>query len=199
MAVKQTKRQEKTQEIRRNILDQAFRLFTENGVDTVTVDDICQACSITKGTFYHNYESKDHVVSIALNNRLDEYLLENFSLNPEASPADQLSSLLQSAMDFFRSTGKEMVRKATEALVRSCVDVDGVLEGRVFLRHLEQIVSRILAEKALYMDSNALELQLQIKALLCGVMVYYAIQDNLLDHLVDWNGIIDRQVRSLFR
>lgn len=199
MAVKQTKRQEKTQEIRRNILDQAFRLFTENGVDTVTVDDICQACSITKGTFYHNYESKDHVVSIALNNRLDEYLLENFSLNPEASPADQLSSLLQSAMDFFRSVGKEMVRKATEALVRSCVDVDGILKGRVFLRHLEQIIDRIITEKALYMDSNALELQLQIKALLCGVMVYYAIQDNLLDHLVDWNAIIDRQVRSLFR
>ena len=56
---KLSKRQIQGQNSRDKLLDAATRLFHENGYQAVTVNDICEAAQLTKGAFYHHFDSKE--------------------------------------------------------------------------------------------------------------------------------------------
>ncbi len=53
----------KDNKTRQEIIKTAYRLFKDNGYDKVTVNDICEACSITKTTFYYHLNSKVEIVN----------------------------------------------------------------------------------------------------------------------------------------
>ena len=60
------------------IVNTSYKLFQEKGYNEVTVNDICDACGISKPTFYHYVGSKDEIVAIFysdLTSRLVEELL----------------------------------------------------------------------------------------------------------------------------
>jgi len=44
------------------IFETAGRLFKEKGYDNVTINDICEACGITKSTFYYHIGSKQEII-----------------------------------------------------------------------------------------------------------------------------------------
>ncbi len=50
---------EKTNEI---ILNTAIDLFRQNGYSAVTINEICNMCGITKGTFYYHFKTKEDLV-----------------------------------------------------------------------------------------------------------------------------------------
>ena len=56
---KLSQRQIQGQNSRDKLLDAATRLFHENGYQAVTVNDICEAAQLTKGAFYHHFDSKE--------------------------------------------------------------------------------------------------------------------------------------------
>ena len=45
--------------IKHTILVKSIELFKKNGFDHVTINEICEACNITKRTFYYHYQSKN--------------------------------------------------------------------------------------------------------------------------------------------
>jgi AcrR family transcriptional regulator len=51
---------------RRNILGSARRLFSEKGYDAVTVDEVMEYCSLTRGAFYAHFKSKAELYREAL-------------------------------------------------------------------------------------------------------------------------------------
>lgn len=61
MAKKPTKRQLKSQENKRKIVNCAMRLFARYGYDNVSVDDIAKAANSSKGSFYNYFRSKDEL------------------------------------------------------------------------------------------------------------------------------------------
>lgn len=44
--------------IKHTILIESIALFKKNGFENVTINQICEACNITKRTFYYHYDSK---------------------------------------------------------------------------------------------------------------------------------------------
>ena len=46
-------------DIKNNLIEIAFELFKEQGYEKTTIMDICNACNITKTTFYRYIASKD--------------------------------------------------------------------------------------------------------------------------------------------
>lgn len=51
------------QPIRQRIIDEAYRLFKQDGYDNVSVQRICDTCGITKPTFYRHVQSKEGLLS----------------------------------------------------------------------------------------------------------------------------------------
>ena len=55
-----------------NILNTAFRLFVDNSYEGVTVDEIAEEASVSKGAVFHYYDSK-----FELANKSIFYYMEN--------------------------------------------------------------------------------------------------------------------------
>ena len=63
------------QNVKRRIVDAAWKLFYEKGYDDTTVDDIIKLSDTSKGSFYYYFGSKDSLLD-TLSTILDEYYLE---------------------------------------------------------------------------------------------------------------------------
>lgn len=62
--------QQRSEETRSRILESAIKLFSNRGYNMASVDDICAEAGISKGAFYHHFESKQ-ALFLAL---LDDWL-----------------------------------------------------------------------------------------------------------------------------
>ena len=50
--------QQRSEETRTRILESSVKLFSTRGFNAASVDDICAVAGISKGAFYHHFESK---------------------------------------------------------------------------------------------------------------------------------------------
>ncbi len=63
---------------KKKIIETSYRLFKENGYDETTVNNICEACDITKTTFYRHINSKEEILTYffdEINDELGELIL----------------------------------------------------------------------------------------------------------------------------
>ena len=60
--------------IKTKIVQAGGQLFKQKGYDAVTVNDICQACNITKPTFYYHIKSKQDILL-----QLYDIIIENLT------------------------------------------------------------------------------------------------------------------------
>ncbi|WP_264559238.1 TetR/AcrR family transcriptional regulator [Flavobacterium sp. N2270] len=74
--MKQDLKSELTKKI---IIDEAFKLFYENGFKSTSIDKIMNASALTKGAFYHHYKSKKElgleVISLKLQKRVHQGMI----------------------------------------------------------------------------------------------------------------------------
>ncbi len=93
----------KSAEVRRaEILDAARRLFIDVGYDTTTVNALIDDLGISKGAFYHHFESKEEVLD-ALAQRLAQEAYTLYAPLAERSdltPLEKLTSLFGLGMRF---------------------------------------------------------------------------------------------------
>jgi AcrR family transcriptional regulator len=50
--------QQRSEETRAKIIESAIKLFSTRGFNAASVDDICKEAGISKGAFYHHFETK---------------------------------------------------------------------------------------------------------------------------------------------
>lgn len=53
--------QQRSEETRTKIMESAIKLFSTNGFNKASVDDICEEAGISKGAFYHHFKSKQEL------------------------------------------------------------------------------------------------------------------------------------------
>lgn len=53
--------QQRSEETRTKILESAIKLFSTQGYNKASVDDICKEAGISKGAFYHHFKSKQEL------------------------------------------------------------------------------------------------------------------------------------------
>ena len=53
--------QQRSEETRTKIMDAAIKLFSHQGYNKASVDDICTEAGISKGAFYHHFKSKQEL------------------------------------------------------------------------------------------------------------------------------------------
>jgi AcrR family transcriptional regulator len=99
--------QQRGEETRSHILDVAGELFAEHGYAATSVADICSRAGVTKGAFYHHFESKQ-TVFLELRDRWLSPL--ELQLTLARDPNETLPQLLQHVADM----ASEMFAEAGE-------------------------------------------------------------------------------------
>lgn len=77
---------------KQKLLDVAFELIWENSYGGVSVDEICEAARIHKGSFYHFFRTKEDVAVAACENHWEAGQPEMDRLfSPQVTPLERLS------------------------------------------------------------------------------------------------------------
>lgn len=84
---------------REHLIAVAVRLFSERGYERTTVQDIVEAADLTKGAFYHHFQSKGHVLRLIHDSFLDE----------EIERAKEVIARSMSATDTLRELIRELL------------------------------------------------------------------------------------------
>lgn len=88
--------QQRSEETRSRILEAAVKQFAVNGYNKASVDDICEQAGVSKGAFYHHFQTKQDVF-LAL---LDGWL-QIFDQVVEASKDQAVPETFQQMTDYF--------------------------------------------------------------------------------------------------
>ncbi len=75
------------------LLEAATKLIRSKGYTSTTVDDLCEAAGVSKGTFFHNFTSKEDL-GVAAANRWAQVTSEFFRLAPYHLNKDPLDRIL---------------------------------------------------------------------------------------------------------
>ena len=89
--------QQRSEETKAKILESSVKLFASKGFNAASVDDICAEASISKGAFYHHFESKQalflalldgwlKIIDNAIEASKDKTVPETFMQMTEAFP-----------------------------------------------------------------------------------------------------------------
>ena len=93
----------------RHVIDEAaLRLFRERGYDSVKVQDICDACHITKPTFYHYVPSKDDLLVRYYRTAVDT-LSERLGKATDDDCWTQISASYSTLMDASERIGSDLL------------------------------------------------------------------------------------------
>lgn len=80
-------------ETRNKLLDAAMNVIRAQGYAATTVDDICEAAGVTKGSFFHHFKSKE-ALAVATAEHFSAMAHGLFSAAPFCQAADPLERLL---------------------------------------------------------------------------------------------------------
>ena len=98
------KREEKTQQTRRRIMDSALDEFSRQGYGASSINTICSAQNISKGIIYHYFKTKDDLYLACVEEcfeLLTRYIRTNL-ITGQGSIEEQLENYFTVRMTFFR-------------------------------------------------------------------------------------------------
>jgi TetR/AcrR family transcriptional repressor of nem operon len=163
---------------RTRLLDAAMQVIRAQGYSGTTVDDICSAAGLTKGAFFHHFESKEDlaVAAAAHFSQMAERLFGAAPYRELADPLDRLlgyvdfrTAILAGPVPEFTCLLGTMVQEAYDthpAIRRACDTYIGA--------HAAEVAKDIAAAKALYAPAaewSAESLGLYTQAVLQGAFV----------------------------
>jgi TetR/AcrR family transcriptional regulator, transcriptional repressor for nem operon len=181
---------------RTSLLDAALKVIRSKGYSATTVDDICAAAGVTKGSFFHHFASKEELAVEATKhwNALTGGLFESAPYQHVPDPRDRIlayidfrSKIVQGDLADVTCLLGTMVQETYDshpAIRAACREG---IEG-----HARTLVPMIAQAKALYApaaDWNAENLALYTQAALQGAFILSkargdsAIATSLIDHL----------------
>lgn len=80
-------------ESKTRILQAALQVFRAKGYNATRIEDVCQAAELTKGSFFHHFDTKEDL-AIATANHWSEMAGTLFASAPYHRPADPLERVL---------------------------------------------------------------------------------------------------------
>ena len=103
-------------ETREKLLDTATRLIWQSNYNSVGVNEICKQAGVTKGAFYHHFETKADLY-VAASRHYWEGMKQDLDeiYSPSYSPLEQLENLIQLIID-----KQESERFSTDREVVGC-------------------------------------------------------------------------------
>lgn len=170
---------------RTRILDAALRLLRERGYGATRVDDLCAAAGVTKGAFFHHFDSKEALALAAVRHFGEgaARLFAGASFHEENTPAARLlgylalrKALLAGALPDITCLAGTMVQEAydTHPAIRAACE-------ETIAAHAETLVPDIAAALGLTGaegEARARRLALYIQAVIQGAFILAKAQGN---------------------
>lgn len=136
------------------ILGAALKVIRERGYSATTVDDLCKEAGVTKGAFFHHFESKEDLAVKAAEHwsEITGHLFANASYHQEKDPLDQLLAYVAFRKELLKGEVAEFtcfVGTMVQETYGSSPAIRKACERSIF-GHAETLVKFIDGAKKLY-------------------------------------------------
>ncbi|NOT39874.1 MAG: TetR/AcrR family transcriptional regulator [Alphaproteobacteria bacterium] len=189
---------------RTKLLDAAIETVRAQGYAATSVDDLCRKAGVTKGAFFHHFESKD-ALAVAATNHWSETTGAMFATAAYHAPEDPLDRVL-AYIDFrreiLRGTPAEFSCFAGTTVQETFATNDSIraaCEASIF-GHAATLADDIAAAKRKYKakgDWTPMSLALHTQAVLQGAFILAKASDGAAV-AVDSVGHLRRYIELLF-
>lgn len=125
-----TRGRPRSEEKRREILRAGIELFTHNGYEGTSVDDIAAAAGVSKQTVYSHYGSKENLFALAVSAKCKQSGIDPDAMDPDLMPEVMLPELARRFVELV--TSPEATR--VYALCTGKAETHPEL-GRLFFEH----------------------------------------------------------------
>jgi AcrR family transcriptional regulator len=195
VAIKKTAREKKTEETREKITLAMWDLIATYNIDTITVDDICEKAGISKGSFYHLFQSKDDFYILALSRERDRYLKENFTLSSSKPLLTQVIAFVRANLEFNRLKGRKHCVASYISMMKTCRQ-DWNFKA-FYVETLFAFIERGLREGVLDSSLSAEAYFRLFHDWIMGLLIGWSISENPADEDL-YDRILERVVRNFF-
>jgi AcrR family transcriptional regulator len=168
-------RERKKQQTRERVRREAYRLFTEQGYEATTIDQIAEAAEISPSTFFRYFPTKEDVV---VQDEYDPALAQALRSRPAGEPI--IDAILHSLKG---PLGKLLEQDREELLLRTRISfTDPAIRARSVAEQerSEQALAAVIAER-----SGRQAGDLDVK---CAAAAIIAVFTTLVHHWVDRDG-----------
>lgn len=122
------------------ILDAAEAVIAERGYESASIADVLESAGISKGAFYHYFDSKEALLVGLLTSRVDRWAaLVDEAIASAASPVDRLRSLVH-ALTVAKTADRSLLISAMPQLY---ADGNAALNARLRRAAAERFLPRI--------------------------------------------------------
>jgi AcrR family transcriptional regulator len=94
---------------RRELLDEAARLFCERGYGGTSMDDVANAVNLTKGTLYHHFPGKSEILAQIYDEAADFVLANTLDVSPETPAPEAVRALVRSVLELIEERRNQVV------------------------------------------------------------------------------------------
>jgi len=105
-------------ETKQKIFSTALSLFDEKGYDNVTINDICRQIGLTKGAFYHHFNSKSDILIMKYKFNEDTLLKYYHSISTDR-PLQKLEKIINRFIDYPKHTSLEEMKSSFKVQIDS--------------------------------------------------------------------------------
>jgi len=112
-------REERKNELKKQIFFKSIELFKEYGYDNVTVEKIASSCGIAKGTFFNYFPKKEHVL-LYLGNSQNDYLQEIMQKYKNVKIKQQLLLIFKELLSVYLENS-DLLKLALSETIRSAL------------------------------------------------------------------------------
>lgn len=145
---------------RQKIIDAASRLIIERGIENTSLADIAGEASISKGTLYYYYASKDDLIFDLTERHMGRITSELLNMSANVTASDDLGSILKVVYETLINA--ETRSRLHLYLVREALTGNEILRKR-FLRKYQQWKSMLEdGIKRIRPDAEDIELKAQL-------------------------------------
>jgi TetR/AcrR family transcriptional repressor of nem operon len=181
---------------RERLLDTAIQLVWQSNYNSVGVNEICARAGVTKGAFYHHFESKADLYYAACGHYWEEIKKELDAIySPSYTPLENLENLIKFVID--RQDGRHLGCEASEGETLdvvgcpffTCGGQVGVTEEKVRqasiemaengMRYYVALVRGLKADGALRGDPDPVQLSRSLFQYMQGVLIYARVMNSL--------------------
>lgn len=125
--------QQKGERTKREILSTAKKVFAQKGFAAITMSDLCEATSLSRGGLYRHFSSTDEVFISLLEADKDDWQIEMDKAMEKGVPAIQMMEYYLEQVQFGIAEGTGGLSLATYEFMRNKQGTDNFLDARYAL------------------------------------------------------------------
>ena len=160
------------------LLEAAVALIRAKGLTATTVDDLCAAAGVTKGAFFHHFDTKEHLAVAAAEHWSETTgaLFASAEYHDKADPLERVLGYIDLRADLIRGTPAEfscLAGTMTQEAFESSLPVRDACAASIFghAATLEADLTAAIAAHPPAVEVNAASLARHTQAVLQGAFI----------------------------